>query len=253
MNTPSNPAEIAPDGVQYSEAGEPDLLPFQKDEVCIELTRSRATNAQRAEKAMRARYGDSWERPDGFIWHEERDCKTMRLVPSALHDEVPHTGGFAVVQESAPKGTEKFQEIIERTHRPVTPREIVEYERINRLRILPEHAALLCLHNGGNVRGHEVATGDGTSTSGIAFLGIHPEAKWCDIADRRRALDGWGDAGPPDYLLPLASDAFGNFFCVAVNGAQMGSIWFWAPDNNPRNLRVFESLHAFIDGIVASE
>jgi RHS repeat-associated protein len=100
----SRAAEVAPEGVKYNELGEPDLRPYQQAEVKIEgFSSDRAANMRKANDAMRKELEDpKWVQPEGTTWHEERDG-TMRLVDSALHGEIPHTGGVADKLGEAPR------------------------------------------------------------------------------------------------------------------------------------------------------
>ncbi len=95
-------AKLAPNGVQYDTQGNPDFRPYQLDEVQIDnFTSDRDKNFAAARDAMRKKLNDpNWQKPDGYTWHEERDMKTMRLVPTAIHSKAPHTGGIAVAQEA---------------------------------------------------------------------------------------------------------------------------------------------------------
>ena len=37
----------------------------------------------------------AWRKANGCTWHECRDMQTMQKVPSAVHNNVPHSGGIS--------------------------------------------------------------------------------------------------------------------------------------------------------------
>jgi len=41
-----------------------------------------------------------WRKDNNYTWHECEDCKTMQLVPSEIHNNIPHEGGIAVAKKS---------------------------------------------------------------------------------------------------------------------------------------------------------
>ncbi len=101
--------------VQYDEHGSPDLSPFNHPDLGDEPVRmdgyssDRDGNMRGYRDAARERTGDSgWPphprnsqgtAPEGWTWHETRDGDGF-LVPTDLHDSVPHTGGVSVALES---------------------------------------------------------------------------------------------------------------------------------------------------------
>jgi hypothetical protein len=36
-----------------------------------------------------------------FTWHHNEDMNTMQLIPMALHENVPHSGGAALIRKAA--------------------------------------------------------------------------------------------------------------------------------------------------------
>ena len=36
-----------------------------------------------------------WRMENKYTWHECKDCKTMQLVPTEVHGNIPHSGGIA--------------------------------------------------------------------------------------------------------------------------------------------------------------
>lgn len=70
--------------------------------VQIELSRTGDRNAdfREANAAMAEKMGvDSFEEPPGWTWHHKEDGTTMELVPSKLHNNVPHSGGVSVARD----------------------------------------------------------------------------------------------------------------------------------------------------------
>ncbi|MEV6527555.1 SMI1/KNR4 family protein [Longispora sp. NPDC051575] len=39
----------------------------------------------------------------------------------------------------------------------------------------------------------------------------------------------------PTWLVPVASDAFGNLFCLSLRGTDHGSVWFWDHEGEPED------------------
>lgn len=53
-----------------------------------------------ARSAMADKLGvKDWKEPKGYTWHHHQDGITMELVPSALHNNVPHTGGASLARD----------------------------------------------------------------------------------------------------------------------------------------------------------
>jgi hypothetical protein len=72
--------------------GYPDFSPYATHKVEITMTGNDAADFATANKAARLP-----ETPEGFTWHHSEDGKTMQLVPSALNNNVPHSGGASIV------------------------------------------------------------------------------------------------------------------------------------------------------------
>ena len=41
----------------------------------------------------------NWRKENGHTWHECKDCQTMQLVPSEVHNNIPHEGGISVAKK----------------------------------------------------------------------------------------------------------------------------------------------------------
>lgn len=70
----------------------------------IELSRSgnREADFEQARKAMAEKMGvDKFREPRGWTWHHKEDGTTMELVPSKLHNNMPHSGGVSVARDEA--------------------------------------------------------------------------------------------------------------------------------------------------------
>ena len=80
-------------GIMFDKDGFPDfsghLYKGGKNEVNIEYSGNRTTDAARANKA--AGYDKT---PDGYRWHHHQDCGKMQLVEKGAHEKAGHTGGF---------------------------------------------------------------------------------------------------------------------------------------------------------------
>lgn len=85
-------AKEYPDGVRFDAYGFPDFSPYAVDSCEIEMTGDSSTDIRRANAKTHR------EETPGYTWHHCHDLKTMLLVPTYLHDYVPHTGGAALVR-----------------------------------------------------------------------------------------------------------------------------------------------------------
>ena len=83
-------------GLRFKPTGYPDFEPYAitlpngKKTVRIELTGS-----HHADEALANRAAGLKGKPEGYTWHHLEDEGEMMLVPTDLHDDVPHTGGRA--------------------------------------------------------------------------------------------------------------------------------------------------------------
>jgi filamentous hemagglutinin len=83
-----------PESVRFTLQGFPDFSPYAIATVTLEdLTGSRTKDFKIANEM--AGYAKT---PSGFTWHHIEDGHTLVLVPTALHNAVPHTGGIALDQ-----------------------------------------------------------------------------------------------------------------------------------------------------------
>lgn len=80
-----------PKGVVYDARGFPDFSPYAIKEVQISHMTGEPGDFVHANKKAGIE-----EKPAGYTWHHHQDCRTMQLVPTDLHRNVPHTGGRAV-------------------------------------------------------------------------------------------------------------------------------------------------------------
>ena len=70
--------------------------------VQIQLDRNgaREVDFDAARAAMAEKLGvREYSEPKGFTWHHKEDGTTMELVPSALHNNVPHSGGVSIAKD----------------------------------------------------------------------------------------------------------------------------------------------------------
>lgn len=82
--------------------GEPDFSKIAKGEVQIDnFSESRTKNFAQADIQLAKERGVSpqeikkWRLENKYTWHECKDCKTMQLVPTEVHGNIPHSGGIA--------------------------------------------------------------------------------------------------------------------------------------------------------------
>lgn len=107
--------EFGRTSVEYDADGNPDLRPFNHpalggSPVRIQgFSQNRPSNFRKFRDAARERTGDhQWPSPPrnqlrtaprNWTWHEDRDRRDGYLVPTEIHDALPHTGGIAVQKE----------------------------------------------------------------------------------------------------------------------------------------------------------
>ena len=87
------------DGIEYKD-GEPNFE--SKETVEIEdFTDSRAKNFDQADEKLAEKWDcskedvEKWRKENNYTWHECPDCKTMKLVSSEIHNNMPHDGGIS--------------------------------------------------------------------------------------------------------------------------------------------------------------
>lgn len=100
--------EILPknvDGIKFND-GEPDFTPISESTVEINcFSESRDKNFRQADIQEAEKRGCSpqevreWRKTNEYTWHEREDCKTMDLVPSIIHNNVPHSGGISELKK----------------------------------------------------------------------------------------------------------------------------------------------------------
>lgn len=71
-------------------------------EIRLDPNGRRDKDFDEARRAMAERLGqDDYNEPPGWTWHHHEDGTTMALVPSKLHNNVPHSGGVSVAKDPA--------------------------------------------------------------------------------------------------------------------------------------------------------
>lgn len=69
-------------------------------EIKLDPTGNREADFIEARKQMAERLGtERYKEPNGWTWHHKEDGTTMELVPSGLHNNVPHSGGVSVAKD----------------------------------------------------------------------------------------------------------------------------------------------------------
>lgn len=74
--------------------GYPDFSPYAANSVEIDM----AGNVNDFKRANEAAGILGVDVPKNFTWHHKEDGVTMELVPSAINNKVPHTGGASIVK-----------------------------------------------------------------------------------------------------------------------------------------------------------
>lgn len=107
------------DGVDFH-GEEPDFSPFSKGTVEIEgFSTERKDNYAKADEALAKQWNEEakdgrtdWTSADvqqyrhdnKLTWHERSDMKTMDLVPSEIHSNIPHAGGISEAKKQQNEG-----------------------------------------------------------------------------------------------------------------------------------------------------
>ena len=69
-------------------------------EIKLDPNGNREKDFAEARKAMAEKLGqDKFKEPKGWTWHHTEDGTTMELVPSKLHNNVPHSGGVSLAKD----------------------------------------------------------------------------------------------------------------------------------------------------------
>ena len=97
------------DGIEFKD-GEPDFSPVSESTVEVDdFSEKRDENFAQADEKLAEQWnsegkeGGPWTREkveeyrkeNNMTWHERSDCKTMDLVPTEIHANVPHSGGIS--------------------------------------------------------------------------------------------------------------------------------------------------------------
>lgn len=97
------------------------------------------------------------------------------------------------------------------------------------IKLVSQHRAWLLQHNGGrpSPSTFQQKRRSGAYSDGVVawFLAVHnrPESnlewRFCDFHKHAQRM--------PSDLMPIASDPFGNYICIAFAGPNHGKIYFW--------------------------
>lgn len=94
-------AQYGIDSIKFKD-GEPDFSEISKGTVEISpFTDSRTDNFDKADIELAKQKGCTpeevakWRKENGYTWHECKDMKTMQKVPSAVHNNISHSGGIS--------------------------------------------------------------------------------------------------------------------------------------------------------------
>ncbi len=95
------------DGINFND-GEPDFSEISKGTVEVSpFSDNREKNFSRADIELAKQWGCTpeevyqYRKENKLTWHECSDMKTMQLVPSVVHNNVPHSGGISEVKKGA--------------------------------------------------------------------------------------------------------------------------------------------------------
>ncbi len=101
------------EGIPFND-GDPDFSEIAEGEVRIDdFTESRDKNFRQADEKLSEQWTQEgkdgkewtprevaeWRKENGYTWHECKDCTTMQLVPSEVHNNIPHSGGISEIKK----------------------------------------------------------------------------------------------------------------------------------------------------------
>ncbi|WP_301098932.1 HNH endonuclease [Otariodibacter sp.] len=101
------------EGIEFKD-GYPDFGPISKIDVEIDgFSSDRLKNFAKADektaeqwtkegkdgKVWTAEDVKNWRKENNYTWHECEDCKTMQLVPTEVHNNIPHSGGISEIKK----------------------------------------------------------------------------------------------------------------------------------------------------------
>ncbi len=94
------------DGIPFKN-GEPDFSGISKGTAEIKFfSKYRDFNFMQADMKLSKQLGkedyreiSKWRDENQYTWHERSDCKTMDLVPSEVHSNIPHSGGVSKIKQ----------------------------------------------------------------------------------------------------------------------------------------------------------
>ena len=93
------------DGIVFKD-GYPDFSVVSESAVSIDdFTADRYKNFKQADEIEAKKRGcdpsdiKSLRESKGYTWHEKSDCRTMELVPSIVHNNIPHSGGVSEIKK----------------------------------------------------------------------------------------------------------------------------------------------------------
>ncbi|GHU34083.1 hypothetical protein AGMMS50256_27230 [Betaproteobacteria bacterium] len=95
------------DGIPFKD-GYPIFDEVSKGDVQIDdFTTDRAKNFSQADIKLAEQKDcdpedvEKWRKENGYTWHECEDMKTLKKVPSEIHNNVPHSGGVSEAKKAA--------------------------------------------------------------------------------------------------------------------------------------------------------
>ncbi len=103
------------DTITFKDGIYPDFTPFAESEVKIDdFTTDRRKNFMQADTKQAEQWNiegkdgrtdwnpddvSQWRKDNNYTWHECEDCETLQLVPTEIHNNIPHEGGISVAKK----------------------------------------------------------------------------------------------------------------------------------------------------------
>ena len=114
---------------------------------------------------------------------------------------------------------------------PVSSEALEQVERRLDIHLPDQYRQFLMRHNGGKPNPDLFKCADGGGSFVHKFLAIHngPYENF-----EQESLSFWANQAVPDNIVPIACDAFGNYVCLSVSGADTGALYFWNHEKQRR-------------------
>lgn len=107
---------------------------------------------------------------------------------------------------------------------PVCSEALEQVEKRLDIHLPDQYRQFLLKHNGGKPTPDLFKCANGGSSFVHKFLAIH-DGPYDNFEQENSSFRA--NKAVPDNIIPIACDAFGNYVCLSVSGADIGALYFW--------------------------